>query len=111
MMEVQKFDCEGLLLIKPKVFTDDRGHFLETYHSQKYREFGIHCDFVQDNESLSHRLVLRGLHFQSPPFAQGKLIRLDLDTQSPKVRVQNFDTYERVMTEAEAVAEAGRAGR
>lgn len=75
-MEVLTFDCEGLLLIKPKMFTDERGHFLETYHSQKYSELGINSSFVQDNESMSHRLVLRGLHFQSPPFAQGKLIRV-----------------------------------
>ncbi|MDX9930989.1 MAG: dTDP-4-dehydrorhamnose 3,5-epimerase [Bacteroidales bacterium] len=76
MMEVLRFECDGLILIKPKVYADDRGHFLETYHWQKYRELGINSDFVQDNESLSHRLVLRGLHFQSPPFAQGKLIRV-----------------------------------
>ena len=75
-MEVQTFDCEGLVLIKPKVFTDERGHFLETYHAQKYGDLGINSSFVQDNESLSHRLVLRGLHFQAPPFAQGKLIRV-----------------------------------
>lgn len=75
-MEVQTFDCEGLLLIKPKVFTDDRGHFLETYHLQKYRELGISSEFIQDNESSSHRFVLRGLHFQTPPNAQGKLIRV-----------------------------------
>lgn len=76
MMDIETFECKGLILIKPKVFSDDRGHFLETFHSQKYSELGISCDFVQDNESLSHKHVLRGLHFQSPPNAQGKLIRV-----------------------------------
>jgi len=76
MIEFETFGCDGLLLIKPKVFSDDRGHFLETYHIDKYREIGILDDFVQDNESCSHRFALRGLHFQAPPFSQGKLIRV-----------------------------------
>lgn len=75
-MDIQKFDCEGLLLIKPDVFSDERGHFLETYSAVKYAELGMPESFVQDNESFSHRLVLRGLHFQVPPHAQGKLIRV-----------------------------------
>jgi dTDP-4-dehydrorhamnose 3,5-epimerase len=75
-MEFDTFECEGLVLIKPKVFSDNRGYFLETYRLQKYSEIGIGNDFVQDNESMSHKFVLRGLHFQIPPYAQGKLIRV-----------------------------------
>lgn len=76
VMDIQKFDCEGLLLIKPDVFSDERGHFLETFSYAKYAALGMPESFVQDNESFSHRLVLRGLHFQVPPHAQGKLIRV-----------------------------------
>ena len=58
-MEFDTFECEGLVLIKPKVFSDNRGYFLETYRLQKYSEIGIGNDFVQDNESMSHKFVLR----------------------------------------------------
>jgi len=62
-----------LVLLAPKVFGDDRGFFLESYHRNKYREHQIEADFVQDNLSRSQKGVLRGLHFQNP-HAQGKLI-------------------------------------
>jgi len=75
-MEYSTFEIAGLILIKPKVFTDNRGCFLETFHSDKYREIGIDKVFVQDNESVSSAMVLRGLHLQNPPYAQGKLIRV-----------------------------------
>jgi dTDP-4-dehydrorhamnose 3,5-epimerase len=75
-MECSTFEIAGLILIKPKVFSDNRGSFLETFHIDKYREIGIDKAFVQDNESVSSAMVLRGLHFQCPPFAQGKLIRV-----------------------------------
>lgn len=75
-MEIQKFDCEGLLLITPDIFFDSRGYFLETFNEKKYKEIGILKDFVQDNESLSARNVVRGLHFQCPPYSQGKLVRV-----------------------------------
>ncbi len=72
-MDVQKTEIEGLLIIEPKVFGDDRGFFLETYSQKRYQEAGIPGTFVQDNLSYSRRGVLRGLHFQSPN-AQGKLV-------------------------------------
>lgn len=76
-MEVITFDIEGLLLIKPRVFSDARGYFLETFNEKAFEHHaGFLPDFVQDNESCSQRGVLRGLHFQREPYAQGKLVRV-----------------------------------
>ena len=74
-MKLTTFDIEGLLLIEPRVFHDDRGYFYESFNEDKYKEIlGSDIRFVQDNISCSKKNVLRGLHFQSPPFAQGKLV-------------------------------------
>ena len=62
-------------LIEPVVFGDDRGFFMETFKQSAFAEAGIHQEFLQDNHSLSQKGVLRGLHFQKPPHAQGKLVR------------------------------------
>lgn len=62
--------------IQPHIFEDNRGHFFEFYHKKKFIDAGIDCDFVQDNQSSSLKDVLRGLHFQNPPFAQAKLCRV-----------------------------------
>lgn len=70
-----RLEIPEIVLIKPKVFIDDRGFFLETYKYSEFASFGIKERFVQDNHSKSSRNVLRGLHFQSHPKAQGKLIR------------------------------------
>jgi dTDP-4-dehydrorhamnose 3,5-epimerase len=67
---------EGLVIVKPRVFPDGRGFFLETYKKSEYAANGITEDFVQDNHSKSSRGVLRGLHFQRAPHAQGKLVRV-----------------------------------
>jgi len=76
-MEFIKTDIEGLILVKPKVFTDNRGFFLESYAVSKFKEGGIDCAFVQDNHSLSINAgVIRGLHFQTEPCSQAKLIRV-----------------------------------
>lgn len=76
-MEFQKTSLEGAFLIKPKVFQDERGFFLESYSKKKFREAGIEADFVQDNHSLSvSKGVLRGLHFQHPQDSQAKLVRV-----------------------------------
>ena len=75
-MIFEKTPIEGLLIIKPTVFEDERGHFFESYQKQRFKENGIDVEFVQDNQSLSQKNVLRGLHFQQPPFAQAKLIRV-----------------------------------
>ncbi len=74
-MKIEKLGIEGLVLIEPRIFTDDRGYFCETFQDEKYKEIlGQDVTFVQDNMSFSRKNVVRGLHFQSPPFAQGKLV-------------------------------------
>jgi dTDP-4-dehydrorhamnose 3,5-epimerase len=75
-MEVLDTEIEGLKIIKPKVFRDARGYFFETYNAQRYAEAGITNTFVQDNESLSSKGVLRGLHWQAMPNTQAKLVRV-----------------------------------
>lgn len=65
-----------MLIVKPDVFEDDRGYFFESYNRNAFLAQGIAVDFVQDNESRSKKGVLRGLHFQNPPHAQGKLVRV-----------------------------------
>jgi len=66
----------GVFIIKPRVFGDGRGFFTETYRKSIFAERGITCDFIQDNHSMSSRGILRGLHYQIPPAAQTKLIRV-----------------------------------
>lgn len=68
-------DIEGLYVIEPTVFKDERGYFVETYNQNDMKEAGLDMVFVQDNQSMSTRGVLRGLHFQKQ-FAQGKLVRV-----------------------------------
>ena len=75
-MELVNSGIEGLWVIKPKVFADARGYFFESYNKELFTKNGLNLNFVQDNQSLSHKGVLRGLHFQNPPFAQGKLVRV-----------------------------------
>jgi dTDP-4-dehydrorhamnose 3,5-epimerase len=75
-MEFIRSDLDGVILIKPDVYSDHRGFFLESYTLQKFADGGIGVSFVQDNHSRSaQKGVLRGLHFQKPPCAQSKLIR------------------------------------
>jgi dTDP-4-dehydrorhamnose 3,5-epimerase len=74
-MIIQHTPIPDLLIIQPKVFEDERGYFYESYSKVIFDANGINADFVQDNQSLSQKGVLRGLHFQNPPFAQGKLVR------------------------------------
>jgi len=76
MMEIIETNLNGLLVIKPKVFEDERGYFFESYNYQLFKQAGLDFNFVQDNQSLSHTGVLRGLHFQNNPNAQGKLVRV-----------------------------------
>ena len=75
-MELIKTSIDGLLIIKPDVFKDERGYFFESYNKERFAKAGLMMDFVQDNESKSDKGVLRGLHFQKPPYAQGKLVRV-----------------------------------
>ncbi len=74
-MKVTVLEIPGVLLIEPKVFEDERGFFMETYHSKRYAEYGMPAQFVQDNHSCSVKGTLRGLHYQLGQ-AQGKLIRV-----------------------------------
>jgi len=75
-MQVIQTNLSGLIVIQPKVFEDARGYFFESYNRDVFRKHGIVDEFVQDNESLSQKGVLRGLHFQNPPHAQAKLVRV-----------------------------------
>lgn len=76
-MAVIKTAIEGVYIIEPTVFGDERGYFFESYNEERFRsETGIDVHFVQDNESRSRRGVLRGLHFQKKPYAQAKLVRV-----------------------------------
>jgi len=74
-MKVEESFIKDLLIITPTVFEDSRGYFLESYNKNKLKDF-VATDFKQDNESSSHKGTLRGLHFQKPPHAQAKLIRV-----------------------------------
>lgn len=73
-MEVKQTTIPGLLIIQPDIFNDARGYFFESYNKEKFRQIGIDAEFLQDNQSMSAKGTLRGLHFQNPPFAQGKLL-------------------------------------
>ena len=74
-MKFTKTKIEGLIIIEPRVFGDERGYFLESYNEKEFKKAIGKVSFVQDNESKSSKGVLRGLHFQKPPFAQAKLVR------------------------------------
>lgn len=74
-MQVTQTGLEGLVVIEPDVYADERGHFFEGYSVAAYAKVGIDESFVQMNQSFSQAGVLRGLHFQAPPFAQSKLVR------------------------------------
>ena len=76
-MKVTKYAIPALVLFEPKVFGDDRGFFYESFNQKVFEEAtGLKCEFVQDNHSKSQKGVLRGLHYQLPPMAQGKLVRV-----------------------------------
>ena len=75
-MQIQTTNIEGLLIITPAVYKDNRGVFFEAYNKQLFASHGLDMDFVQDNQSISNKGVIRGIHLQIPPFAQGKLVRV-----------------------------------
>lgn len=77
IMQMRTFDIAGPVLMTPEVFVDERGYFFESFQKERYRELGIPADdFVQENISKSKKGVLRGMHFQRDPFAQGKLVQV-----------------------------------
>lgn len=75
-MEVIKTNIEGVVIIEPRIFRDERGYFFESFSQREFQEKVCNTVFVQDNESKSSYGVLRGLHFQKPPYAQSKLVRV-----------------------------------
>lgn len=75
-MEITRTPIDGLLVLQPRIFPDGRGYFYESWNRKAFEDAGIIADFVQDNQSLSQKGVLRGLHFQCPPHAQAKLVRV-----------------------------------
>ncbi|MDX5448607.1 MAG: dTDP-4-dehydrorhamnose 3,5-epimerase family protein, partial [Bacteroidota bacterium] len=75
-MEMIETRIKDLYEIRPRVFEDPRGYFFESYNKKVFEGLGIQAEFVQDNQSLSGKGVLRGLHLQAPPFEQGKLVRV-----------------------------------
>lgn len=74
-MEIIKTDIEGLIIIKPQIFKDSRGYFFESFSQREFNEKVTPIQFVQDNESCSSYGVIRGFHFQKPPYSQSKLVR------------------------------------
>ena len=105
-MTIQETSITDLLIIQPHIFSDDRGYFYESYNKEKFLKLGLDLNFVQDNQSLSQKGVLRGLHYQDPPFAQGKLVRVikgsvldiavDIRANSP-----TYGQYEKVILSGE----------
>ena len=104
-MQVRQTAIEGLIELIPRIFEDERGHFFESYNKPLFVSLGLPMDFVQDNQSFSVKGVLRGLHMQNAPFAQGKLVRVltgqvldvavDLRPDSP-----TFGQYETFLLDA-----------
>lgn len=75
-MDIIRTEIPDVIILKPDVYEDERGYFFESFHKLRLADAGISTEFVQDNESKSQKGVLRGLHLQKPPYAQGKLIRV-----------------------------------
>lgn len=76
-MKTERVDIEGIIVFTPDIYSDHRGYFFESFNAAQFKELsGLDISFVQDNESFSSFGVLRGLHYQIPPFEQGKLIRV-----------------------------------
>ena len=100
-MEVIKTAIDGVFILEPRIFNDARGYFFESFSGREFEEKVCRTTFVQDNESFSTYGVLRGLHFQKPPFTQSKLVRvikgavLDVATERKVLRNIMQDTYPR----------------
>lgn len=75
-MKIEETFIKDLVIVEPIVFGDERGYFFESYSKTKFEDLGINIEFIQDNHSFSKKGTLRGLHYQNPPFAQTKLIRV-----------------------------------
>ncbi len=105
-MKFIKTNISGLIIIEPKVFKDPRGYFYEPYNKKKFDKFFGEINFVQDNESKSSKGVLRGFHFQKPPYDQAKLVRciqgkvLDIALDLRK-KSKTFGKYQKVILSGE----------
>lgn len=75
-MNIIETNIEGVIIIEPRLFEDERGYFFESFNQKEFQEKVCKTTFIQDNESKSSYGVIRGLHFQKPPFAQSKLVRV-----------------------------------
>lgn len=76
-MKITSLNIPDILIIEPKLYEDDRGVFFECFNLESFREVvKLNVNFVQENQSISHKAVLRGLHYQMPPYTQGKLVRV-----------------------------------
>ena len=75
-MQVEQTGFEGLKVLKPGIFQDDRGFFFESYNARRFEQAGLYYQWLQDNQSFSYKGVIRGLHFQKPPHDQAKLVRV-----------------------------------
>jgi dTDP-4-dehydrorhamnose 3,5-epimerase len=75
-LKITTNQINGILIIEPQIFKDSRGYFFESYNEEKFNKAGIEAKFVQDNQSLSQKGAIRGMHFQAPPYEQGKLVRV-----------------------------------
>lgn len=75
-MEISTTPLQGLLILQPKIWNDSRGYFFESYRKDVFHKIGLDIDFIQDNQSLSQKGTIRGLHYQKNPFEQGKLVRV-----------------------------------
>jgi len=75
-MKIIETEIEDLLILEPTIYGDDRGYFFESYNAARLKELGINIDFIQDNEAKSTKNIWRGFHYQLPPFAQTKLVRV-----------------------------------
>lgn len=75
-MNIIETPIKDLVIIEPKIWQDERGYFFESYNQDAFKKSGINAEFVQDNQSYSHKNALRGLHAQAAPYAQGKLVRV-----------------------------------
>ena len=76
MAQILETGIDGLLVIEPRVFGDERGYFFESFKKENFEQLGLDFDFIQDNEALSSKNIFRGFHYQLPPFAQTKLVRV-----------------------------------
>lgn len=105
-MEIRESYIKGLFELTPKIFADERGHFFESFNKKVLEKIGVKSEFVQDNQSFSKPGVIRGLHFQRPPYSQAKLVRVikgkvldvavDLRRNSP-----TFGQYDMVLLDSE----------